>query len=156
LIIEQLERVPADEAAECAGTVAYALARAGHVRSQEVLGLAFRLALSEMPEGDADETRKLVATALASEGRVNEAIEMALACTWWHCRILALLAIIRAVPADADDRPRAADLIGELLTSVDDTFLDDAVLAACEAVRELCPSHVGVAARLLQAVELAY
>jgi hypothetical protein len=155
-IVGQLARFPTDAALEPAGEVARALARAGHSRARQVLALAFRLALSTLPEGDADDTRQVVAVALASEGKLDQAIDVALACEWWHRRIAALTAVLRAIAVDSADRPRVAERIEELLTGPqDDTFLHAGIHAVCEAALELGAAHRAAALRLVEAAQSA-
>ncbi|MFY9574928.1 MAG: ATP-binding protein, partial [Blastocatellia bacterium] len=157
LIIDQLRQIPAEGAAGSAGTAAHALAKAGHRKSLDVLKLAFQSALSDLSEGDADETRQLVAAGLAKEGLVDDAIDLAVGCKWWHRRTITLLASIRALPSGSPDRARVAGYLGEIMkTAEKDSFLLESMRATCAAALELGPAQTDEALQLVEAAESAY
>jgi hypothetical protein len=156
-IVGQLERIPLEEAIEPAGKVAHALAMAGHGRARPALDRAFGIALSKLPEGDADDTRQVVAVALASQGKLDQSIDIALGCKWWHRRIAVLTTVLRTFAVDSADRPRVVDRIEETLAQPgDNRFLREAISVACEAALELRAAHKAAALRLVAAAQSAY
>jgi hypothetical protein len=113
--------------------------------------------LSNLSEGDADETRQLVTAGLAGEGKVSEAISTATACSWWHRRIIAFLAGVRALPQGSPDRTRIAAEIGEIITPPEgDAFKMDSLRAICATALELGDAHSTEALQLVESAKLAF
>jgi hypothetical protein len=137
-----LNRIERDAAPQTTARVALSLSRAGHPKTKEVFGSALHQGLSNLPEGDLDQTRHLVALALATAGDFDRAMAIAHGCTWVHRRAEALVSVLKAAPAGSAEQDRIGGLIRQALADAggDSTFLDDTTWLAADAADILAAS----------------
>jgi AAA ATPase domain/Trypsin-like peptidase domain len=154
-LTKRLDVLSAEDGAEPAATIALHLAKAGHTRARAMLGKAWRSGLGHLPEGDADDLRRVAAVALAADGAIDRATSVALACQWLSQRVAALCTMI-PVTGDEAARLRTARQIETVLDKADlndaGSFVTETLSTICHTAGEIRGRHVDAASALARLV----
>lgn len=145
-----------DDQAELSALVAVRLAGRDDEAARVWLGRAMRHALADLPEGDSDRLRRIVAVAHVEAGEHDVAWQLAEPAAWEQSRVRAYLAMI-AAGLRRDDAPveEWASRLAALLGTFDDsTFADDALGFGLQAAGLLARERAELAGGVCRATEM--